>query len=82
MPLSVIGAATLVAILLGADVVSAGVEFAPRLHAVIAASASAKTGPNCRAPSLIIVFMDQLHPTGGLTLDREVEVLVEHSIND
>jgi CubicO group peptidase (beta-lactamase class C family) len=31
---------------------------------------------------LIIVFMAQLHPTGGLTLDHEVEVLAEQSIND
>jgi CubicO group peptidase (beta-lactamase class C family) len=31
---------------------------------------------------LIIVFMAQLHPTGGLTLDHEVQVLAEQSIND
>lgn len=31
---------------------------------------------------LIVVFMAQLHPTGGLRLDREVEVLAEQSIND
>ena len=31
---------------------------------------------------MVIVFMAQLHPTGGLRLDREVEVLAEQSIND
>jgi CubicO group peptidase (beta-lactamase class C family) len=31
---------------------------------------------------LIVVFMAQLHPTGGLTLDREVEVLAEQAITD
>jgi CubicO group peptidase (beta-lactamase class C family) len=31
---------------------------------------------------MIVVFMAQLHPTGGLALDREVEVLAEQSIND
>jgi CubicO group peptidase (beta-lactamase class C family) len=31
---------------------------------------------------MIIVFMAQLHPTGGLTLDHEVQVLAEQSIND
>ena len=31
---------------------------------------------------LIVVFMAQLHPTGDLRLDREVEVLAEQSIND
>ncbi|HXL26262.1 MAG TPA: serine hydrolase domain-containing protein [Chthoniobacterales bacterium] len=31
---------------------------------------------------LIVVFMAQLHPTGDLTLDREVQVLAEQSIND
>jgi len=31
---------------------------------------------------MIIVFMAQLHPTGGLRLDREVEVLAYQAIND
>jgi len=31
---------------------------------------------------MIVVFMAQLHPTGGLRLDREVEVLAEQAIND
>jgi len=31
---------------------------------------------------MVIVFMAQLHPTGGLTLDHEVEVLAEQAIND
>jgi CubicO group peptidase (beta-lactamase class C family) len=31
---------------------------------------------------MVIVFMAQLHPTGGLTIDREVEVLAEQSVND
>jgi CubicO group peptidase (beta-lactamase class C family) len=31
---------------------------------------------------MIVVFMAQLHPTGGLTLDREVEVLAEQAITD
>jgi CubicO group peptidase (beta-lactamase class C family) len=31
---------------------------------------------------MIVVFMAQLHPTGGLTLDREVEVLAVQSITD
>jgi len=31
---------------------------------------------------MVIVFMAQLHPTCGLRLDREVEVLAEQSIND
>jgi hypothetical protein len=31
---------------------------------------------------MIVVFMAQLHPAGGLTLDHEVQVLAEQSIND
>jgi len=31
---------------------------------------------------MIVIFMAQLHPTGGLTLDREVRVLAYQAIND
>ena len=31
---------------------------------------------------MIIVFMAQLHPSGNLKLDREVEILAEQAIND
>jgi CubicO group peptidase (beta-lactamase class C family) len=31
---------------------------------------------------MIVVFMAQLHPTGGLMLDREVDVLAYQAIND
>jgi CubicO group peptidase (beta-lactamase class C family) len=31
---------------------------------------------------MIVIFMAQLHPTGGLTLDREVGVLAYQAIND
>jgi len=31
---------------------------------------------------MIIVFMGQLHPTGGLTLDRQVEELAYQAIID
>ena len=31
---------------------------------------------------MIVVFMAQLHPTGDLTLDREVNVLAYQAIND
>src|SRR5579863_7507728 len=31
---------------------------------------------------MIVIFMAQLHPTGGLTLDREVNVLAYQAIND
>jgi CubicO group peptidase (beta-lactamase class C family) len=31
---------------------------------------------------MIVVFMAQLHPTGGLRLDREVDVLAYQAIND
>ena len=31
---------------------------------------------------MIVVFMAQLHPTGGLRLDREVEILAEQAIKD
>jgi hypothetical protein len=31
---------------------------------------------------MIVVFMAQLHPTGGLMLDREVNVLAYQAIND
>jgi CubicO group peptidase (beta-lactamase class C family) len=35
-----------------------------------------------RKEDMVIVFMAQLHPAGGLTLDREVEILAEQAIND
>ena len=31
---------------------------------------------------MIVIFMAQLHPTGGLELDREVNVLAYQAIND
>jgi CubicO group peptidase (beta-lactamase class C family) len=31
---------------------------------------------------MIVVFMAQLHPNGGLTLNREVNVLAYQAIND
>jgi CubicO group peptidase (beta-lactamase class C family) len=31
---------------------------------------------------MIVIFMGQLHPTGGLTLDREIKVLAEQAIID
>ncbi len=31
---------------------------------------------------MIVIFMAQLHPTGDLTLDREVDVLAYQAIND
>ncbi len=32
--------------------------------------------------TMVVIFMGQLHPTGGLTLDREVRVLAYQAIND
>ena len=31
---------------------------------------------------MIVVFMAQLHPTGGLALDREVQVLAFQALSD
>jgi CubicO group peptidase (beta-lactamase class C family) len=31
---------------------------------------------------MVVIFMAQLHPTGGLTLDREVDVLAYQALND
>jgi CubicO group peptidase (beta-lactamase class C family) len=31
---------------------------------------------------MIVIFMGQLHPTGDLTLDREVHTLAYQAIND
>jgi hypothetical protein len=31
---------------------------------------------------MIVIFMGQLHPTGDLTLDRQVEVLANQAIID
>ena len=31
---------------------------------------------------MIVIFMAQLHPTGELKLDREVDVLAYQAIND
>ena len=31
---------------------------------------------------MIVIFMGQLHPTGNLTVDREVEVLANQAIID
>jgi hypothetical protein len=31
---------------------------------------------------MIVIFMGQLHPTGGLTLDNQVRVLAYQAIND
>jgi hypothetical protein len=31
---------------------------------------------------MIVIFIGQLHPTGDLTLDREVEVLANQAIID
>jgi hypothetical protein len=31
---------------------------------------------------MIVIFMGQLHPTGDLTLDREVQALAYQAIND
>jgi hypothetical protein len=31
---------------------------------------------------MIVIFMAQLHPSGGLRLDQEVKVLADQAIND
>ena len=31
---------------------------------------------------MVVIFMAQLHPTGGLTLDHEVNVLAYQALND
>jgi hypothetical protein len=31
---------------------------------------------------MIVIFMGQLHPTGELTLDNEVQVLAYQAVND